>query len=320
MKMKTNRCLYCYKELSGDEINFHSKCSKVFFGIATAPSLSLNSDKLNSLAKGIIERSVAIPGVQPKLSLSIEKNGRDPKKFRLTIVGLWGEYILKPQSERFECLPENEDLVMHLATLAKIETAKHSLLRTDEGQLVYITKRFDRVGGKKVPMEDFCQLAEVLSANKYKSTMEKAGALITKYASPSARTTDLIKFFDIALFSFFVGNSDMHLKNFSIIKDTENQYRLSPAYDLLSSNLAMPSDQEQMALHVHGKKNRIRRADFFSLGTHIGLPETIIEKTIAKYDKTMLTKFEEFTFTSFLSDELKEKFIKLMRERFNVLV
>lgn len=315
-----NRCLYCYKELSEDEIDFHSKCSKSFFGTALPPSLSLTTDELNKLAAEIIKNSVTIPGVQAKLSLSLEKNSTDPKKSRLTIVGLWGQYILKPQSEHFSCLPENEDLVMNLAKIARINTAEHSLLRTETGQLTYITKRFDRVNGKKIPMEDFCQLAEILSADKYKSTMEKAGALITKYSSPSARAIDLINFFDIALFSFLVGNSDMHLKNFSIIKDSENQFRLSPAYDLLSSNLALPRDQEQMALHVHGKKNRIRRYDFISLGTHIGLSETMIEKIINKYDNNMLKKFEEFTSISFLPNELKEKFIVLMQSRFNVFI
>jgi serine/threonine-protein kinase HipA len=320
MTTKINRCLYCYKELKDDEKDFHPKCSKVFFGTAVPPSLSLTTDELNNFAKEIIKRSVTIPGVQPKLSLSLQKNSNDPKTSRLTIVGLWGEYILKPQSERFKELPENEDLVMHLAEIANIDTAQHSLLRTETGELAYITKRFDRVNGKKVPMEDFCQLAEVLSVNKYKSTMEKAGVLITKYSSPSARTTDLMKFFDIAIFSFLVGNSDMHLKNFSIIKDNENQYRLSPAYDLLSSNLAMPSDNEQMALHIHGKKNRIRRTDFTSLGAYIGLSENIVDKIIGKYNHGMLIKFEEFTAISFLNDESKEKFIELIRARFNVFI
>lgn len=318
--MKANRCLYCYNPLSEKEVDFHPKCSRAFFGMQAPPILSLTADELNEMAKEIIRRSVTIPGVQPKLSLSVQKNVKDPKKSRLTIVGLWGEYILKPQSERFEKLPENEDLVMHLAQIADIKTAQHTLLKTEEGQLVYLTRRFDRVDGRKIPMEDFCQLAELLSANKYKSTMEKAGALITKYSSPVYRMSDLLKFFDIALFSFLIGNSDMHLKNFSIIKDSENQYRLSPAYDLLSSNLAMPSDQEQMALHVHGKKNRIRRFDFMSLGTHIGLSEVVIEKAINKYDQGMLTKFEEFIAISFLSSELQEKFVDLIRSRFKIFI
>lgn len=318
--MKKERCLYCYDVLNEGETDFHSKCSKAFFGTPIPPSLSLTTDELNNLAKEIIRRSVTIPGVQPKLSLSLQKNSTDPKKSRLTIVGLWGEYILKPQSDRFKELPENEDLVMHLAEIAGIDSAKHTLLRTETGQFAYITKRFDRVNGKKVPMEDFCQLAEVLSANKYKSSMEKAGALITKYASPSYRTISLMNFFDIALFSFLVGNSDMHLKNFSIIKDSENQYKLSPAYDLLSSNLAMPADKEQMALHVNGKKNRIRKTDFTSLGSYIGLPEPVVDKIMAKYDKAMLAKFEAFTAISFLAEDSKEKFIELIRTRFNVFI
>lgn len=316
--MKINRCLYCYKELKKEEIDFHPKCSKAFFGTAVPPSFSLSNEELNAFAKEIIKRSITIPGVQPKLSLSIEKNKKDPKKSRLTIVGLWGEYILKPQSERFKNLPENEDLVMHLAEIAGINTAQHTLLKTESDQLVYITKRFDRINGKKIPMEDFCQLAEVLSTDKYKSTMEKAGSLIGKYSSPAAKAADTISFFDIAVFSFLVGNSDMHLKNFSIIKDEENQYRLSPAYDLLSSTLAMPSDQEQMALHVHGKKKRLRKPDFISLGTHIGLTENMIEKIIGKYDNEMLNLFENFVLKSFLPTDLKKQFIVLLKSRFNI--
>lgn len=318
--MKINRCLFCYHGLANDQESFHAKCSKLMFGTAIPPSLSLSKEDLNQLAREIIKKSVTMPGVQPKLSLCLQKNADNPKKSRLTIVGLWGEYILKPQSEHFESLPENEDLVMHLAHIAGINTAQHTLLKTDSGQLVYITKRFDRLNGRKKLMEDFCQLAGLLSADKYKSTMEKAGSLITKFSSPSARTSDLINFFDITLFSFLVGNSDLHLKNLSIIKDEENQYNLSPAYDLLSSNIVMPSDKEQMALPVHGKKKRIRRYDFISLGSHIGLPEMVVEKIIGKYNKEMLNKFEDFTAISFLPNNLKEKIILLMKSRFKVFI
>ncbi len=319
MKTKTNKCLYCYEDLKENEMDFHSKCSKKFFGIATPPTLSLTKEELNKMAREIIKRSVTIPGVQPKLSLSLKKNSTDPKKSRLTIVGLWGEYILKPQSDRYECMPENEDLVMHLAEKAGINTARHTLLRTESGQLVYVTKRFDRVDKKKAPMEDFCQLAGKLSADKYKSTIEAAGLLISKYSSPSSKTTDLITFFDIAIFSFLVGNSDMHLKNFSIIKDEENQYKLSPAYDLMSTNLAMPSDKEEVALSLHKKKHRLSRYDFVSFGKHIGLTDTLIQKALDKYDKEMLNEFEKFTSISFLPDDLKDKFISLMKSRFKIL-
>jgi serine/threonine-protein kinase HipA len=170
-----NHCLYCYKPLMDGQNDFHPRCCKQFFGLETPPILSLNKDELLEMAKQITELSITIPGVQPKLSLNLLTDPKDPKKSRLTIVGLWGQYILKPQSESYPLLPENEDLTMHLAELAEIKTASHSLLRTTLGQLAYVTKRFDRVKGKKIPMEDFCQLMEVPSTGRSKydnGTME----------------------------------------------------------------------------------------------------------------------------------------------------
>jgi serine/threonine-protein kinase HipA len=320
MEKNKNRCLYCYKELNGDEIDFHPKCSKLIFGVTVPPVLSLNKEQLIEMAQEITKRSVTIPGVQPKLSLNLEQHPDDPKKSRLTIVGLWGQYILKPQSEAFKSLPENEDLTMHLASIANIITAEHSLLRTTSGELVYVTKRFDREKGKKTPMEDFCQLMEVSSVGRSKydnGTMEKVGKTIKKYSS--APGVDLITFFDIAIFSFLIGNSDLHLKNLSMIKTIDNQYRLSPAYDLMSSTLVMgKADPEQMALHMNGKKNKIRKNDFIALANNIQLAPTITEKIFTKYS-SLIEKFEQFISSSFLSSELKEQYLLIFQERCHAL-
>jgi serine/threonine-protein kinase HipA len=320
MEKNKNRCLYCYKELNEDEIDFHPKCSKLIFGVTVPPVLSLNKEQLIEMAQEITKRSVTIPGVQPKLSLNLEQHPDDPKKSRLTIVGLWGQYILKPQSEAFKSLPENEDLTMHLASIANIITAEHSLLRTTSGELVYVTKRFDREKGKKTPMEDFCQLMEVSSVGRSKydnGTMEKVGKTIKKYSS--APGVDLITFFDIAIFSFLIGNSDLHLKNLSMIKTIDNQYRLSPAYDLMSSTLVMgKADPEQMALHMNGKKNKIRKNDFIALANNIQLAPTITEKIFTKYS-SLIEKFEQFISSSFLSSELKEQYLLIFQERCHAL-
>lgn len=319
--MKTNKqCLYCYKPLGDNQIDFHPQCSKQFFGLETPPILSLSKEELMEMAKQITELSVTIPGVQPKLSLNLHVDPNDPRKSRLTIVGLWGQYILKPQSESYPSLPENEDLTMHLAELAGIKTASHSLLRITSGQLTYVTKRFDRVKGKKIPMEDFCQLMEVPSTGRSKydnGTMEQVGKTIAKYSS--APGTDLITFFDISVFSFVIGNSDLHLKNFSMIKNEDNQYRLSPAYDLISSNLVMGKyDLEQMALHLNGKKNEIRKKDFIALATNLKIASTITEKIFSKYG-ALLNQFEELIQISFLNDELKEQYIQLIKQRASAL-
>ncbi len=88
---------------------------------------------------------------------------------RFTIVGLWGRFILKPQTDIYRSLPELEDLTMHMAEAAKIAVVPHGLVRFADGELCYITRRIDRkADGSKIAMEDMCQLTERLTEYKYK--------------------------------------------------------------------------------------------------------------------------------------------------------
>ena len=156
------RCLYCYQELTEETTDFHPRCSKKIFGSADTPLLPYAKDEIESLAEKIVRSQTTLTGVQAKLSLDLEKTKGASQRF--TIVGLWGRYILKPQTERFEHLPEVEDLTMHLAELAKIKVVPHTLVRFKDGELAYITKRIDRgAQGKKLSMEDMCQLSERLT-------------------------------------------------------------------------------------------------------------------------------------------------------------
>jgi serine/threonine-protein kinase HipA len=321
MSKPMRRCLYCYKGLEESQEDFHPVCSHVMFGTLIPPTLSLSNEELEEMGREIVSKSVAIAGVQPKLSLTIQANPDDPKKSRLTIVGMDMpgadknyQFILKPQTEIYPHLPENEDLTMHLADISGITTAKHSLLRADTGQLAYITRRFDRSKGRKIPMEDFCQLMEKQSSgnSKYESSMEKLGKAIKQYSSVPG--VDVIKYFEMTVFSFLVGNSDMHLKNFSIIKDEDNQYRLSPAYDLVSSNLAMPDDKEQMALTMNARKNKIKRKDFQALASTLQIPASTVEIILSKYSG-YIKSYEELISISFLPDDLKEQYISLVQQR-----
>ena len=153
------RCLYCYQPLNEGEKDYHARCAKRFFGQASAPELPYTRKDINQLAQVVVENRTTVTGVQAKLSMDLEHdaNGRAQ---RLTIVGVMGRYILKPQTEEFECLPEMEDLTMHLAEIARIPTVPHALIRFKDGELNYITRRIDRTDdGRKLPMEDMCQLA-----------------------------------------------------------------------------------------------------------------------------------------------------------------
>ena len=311
------RCLYCYSTLYKTELDFHEKCSLKFFGSQIPPEINLDKKGLEKLAKEIVIRSIAITGVQPKLSLTIEKIPGDNKKSRMTIVGVNGNYILKPQSEEHSSLPENEDVTMHLAELIGIKTAEHSLIRIKSGDLAYITKRFDRsdnyrINGKKFHCEDLCQLSEMLTEHKYKSSMEKTGKIIKKYSSYPM--LDALAFFEIAIFSFITGNADMHLKNFSLLKDKKDNYLLAPCYDLLSTKLAVPEDNEELALTINGRKNKIGRKDFDALGLNLELNE----KQLSSVYKNFKEKFKELIELikiSFLSEDFKIEYCKLVKDR-----
>ena len=310
--MKSKNCLYCYNPLTKGEKDFHEKCSLKFFGIAEPPLLDLDKNQLEQLAEQIILKSVAITGVQPKLSLTIERPTGDNKRSRLTIVGLWGNYILKPQSGIHKQLPENEDLTMHLSELFKMNTAEHSLLRTTSDEIVYIVKRFDRIKEGKLQCEDFCQLSELLTENKYRSSMERTGKLIKLHtANP---LLEAIAFFELTIFCFLSGNADMHLKNFSLLKDTKGRNNLAPFYDLLNTKLAIPKDTEEMALTLNGRKSRINRTDFNKFGTSLGMSEKQLSSTYQKFSGKISDAIE-FIARSFLSEDLKKEYTSLFLER-----
>jgi serine/threonine-protein kinase HipA len=312
----SKQCLYCYQQLASTTEDFHEKCSMAFFGTSTAPILDYNNDQMQELAHAIITRSIAVTGVQPKLSLTIEPTPGDPKHSRFTIVGLWGDYILKPPTPEFSNLPENEDLTMHLAAHFGINTAAHSLLRLRSGELAYITKRFDRIGEQKLAMEDMCQITETLTADKYRGSMEKIGKNIGLYSFQPG--LDEIQFFELTLFSFLCGNADMHLKNFSLLTNKEKRTALSPAYDLLCTKLAMPDDPEEMALTINAKKRKLQRKDFDILAATLKIPD----RSLVNIYRSFANKFQDalkWIDISFLPHKMQADYKELMTERIRKL-
>ncbi|GGH17949.1 HipA domain-containing protein [Sphingobacterium alkalisoli] len=269
------------------------------------PTLELDQEKLNKLAEITVNERLALTGVQPKLSLSLagEKGNK-----RLTLVGLWGDYILKPQSSEFPFMPEVEDLTMHLAELFRIETADHALIRTSTGELAYITKRFDRKNGKKIHVEDLCQLSELLTEQKYKSSYERVGKIIKKYTTNSG--LDVIKYFRLVLFSFLTGNNDMHLKNFSLVH-TDKGILFSPVYDLLNVNLIYPKDQEDLALTLGGRKRKIKRSDFDQFAMSLGIAEQVRDN-IYKDFSVRSDQIQDWINKSFLNGENKDQYFKII--------
>lgn len=299
-------CLFCYKPVENGD--YHPSCSKKFFGTAEMPYLELDREKLNSLAQITVNERLAITGVQPKISLTLEGQRGDK---RLTLVGLWGEFILKPQSDNFPFMPEVEDLTMHLAKLFKIETAEHTLIRTSTGELGYLTKRFDRQSGEKIHVEDLCQLSELLTEQKYKSSYERVGKIIYQFATNSG--LDIIKYFRLVLFSFLTGNNDMHLKNFSLVH-SEGEILLSPAYDLLNVNLIYPKDDEDLALSLNGRKRKIKKADFDQFAKSLGISELVRDNIYKDFVKQK-DKVEDWISRSFINHEFKVRYLQIFENK-----
>lgn len=307
-----HKCLYCYQPLNSVETDFHSKCSKKIFGTPTPPLIEYSNGQMKDLAKEVVQSQVTVPGVQAKLSFQIEQ--KRGKQSRFTLVGLWGNYILKPPTLQYANLPENEDLTMHLASIFKIATVPHSLIYLKSGELAYITKRIDRVKKQKLHMEDLCQLSERLTEDKYKGSMEQVGKTIMQYSSNPL--FDALTFVEVTLFSFLTGNADMHLKNFSLIDYPNEITQLAPAYDLLSTRLVIPEkdDPEELALTLNAKKKKFKLNDFIHLAKVLKLNDKQISNSLTRFEKSMPLAID-FIDSSFLTKDDKEKYKKLMKER-----
>ena len=307
------KCLYCYKELEKGQRDFHPQCARKFFGMREAPLLEYRHEDLDQLAEQIIRAQTSLTGVQPKLSLNLSKHEGCS---RLTIVGLWGDYIFKPQTDMYPQLPENEDLTMHLAEVIKIRVVPHSLIRLADGKLGYITKRIDRTkNGEKIDMEDMCQLTLHPTEYKYKGSHEQIAKVIKQHCDMPK--LDLTNYMQVLLFCFVTGNNDMHLKNFSLYRPS-NGYQLSPAYDLINVAIANPEDKEELALLLSGKKSNLKLNDFLRSASTMGLEENVVLRLIDNMHKA-IPKWTSLIHGSFLSEDMKDRYEQIIISRMNRL-
>ena len=313
-----SKCLFCYQELDEGQVDFHPGCARKFFGTDTAPQLPYTRDNMAELARQVIRASASVTGVQAKMSLDVNRGSKN-EPAKLTIVGLWGKYIFKPQSAKYPYLPELEDLTMKMADAAHIRTARHSLIRLADGELGYLTLRMDRgKKGEKISMLDMCQLTNRLTEHKYYGTYLQLAETIKRYSA--APMLDVQRFWEVVLFSWMTGNSDMHCKNFSLIDSGKGEYVLSPAYDLLAVLLADPADTEEMAMcfTVGGEKSGFDYNTFLTAFTQSGISVTVAEKMIERM-AGYLPQWKLLISQSFLPEKMRNDYCALLDKRKNVL-
>ncbi len=307
-----HKCLYCYKDLGKNQVDYHPRCMMAFYGTKNAPILPYRLSEMEKLAKEAAELSIAVPGVQPKLSLGwIKTELVNGHQGRLTIMdALEGNYILKPQNPDDPLMPEIEHLSMKLAELFKIDIVPVNMIRLQSGELCFITKRIDRnPDGSKNHMIDFLQIFEL--ADKYKGSMEQLGKAIGEL---SVNTLfDKFRFFEASVFNYVIGNNDMHLKNFSMLL-SEMGWVLSPFYDLLNVKMILPNDNEDTALLLGSKKENFSRGYFDRLGEELKLNDKQIN-AVYKRLNSWLPEANMLIDRSFLDSGRQKAYKELIAER-----
>lgn len=302
------RCLLIYEPLLPGETNYSAlglkKLSKKL------PELKLfpyDQKEQIELAQKLAKK-ISIQGVQPKFSVVLSEKEQMFKE-----VESGGQYILKPQVPTYKQLPENEDLTMHLVSMAGVDVPWHGLVKCSDGSLSYVIKRFDRTKKEKISIEDFSQLIGVGRDTKYDVSLEKVAETIEKYCTYP--TIENFKLFQMVILAFLFGNEDLHLKNISVIT-LNKKVQLSPVYDFVNSTIVNPNAEEEMALSVGGKKRALSREDLlkeFAEKT-LFLPQKKIEKEISRL-LSLAPEWLDKINKSFLDKEMKEKYIKLLNER-----
>lgn len=306
-----NRCPITY-ELCGTQHYSLKGLRLLSPALTNLANLDLSAGELRTEAM-VRASKMSIQGVQPKLSAIL-----NIKKGRFDIVDKNGRYILKPQHHLFPELPQNENLTMHLAAAIGIRVPLHGMVYSKDNSLTYFIKRFDRRGQKdKVAVEDFAQLAGKDRDTKYNYSMEKLVNLVDDYCTfPSV---EKVRLFNLVLFNYLVGNEDMHLKNYSVIV-RDGKVELSPAYDLLNTTIVLKDGAEEIALPLKGKKGNLTRnilVNYFGK-EKCGLTDKSIEKSLTTI-QTAIPGWHSLIGISFLSEPMKDKYLKLLQERTKVL-
>ncbi|MGE3063506.1 MAG: type II toxin-antitoxin system HipA family toxin [bacterium] len=296
-----NRCISCGLLLKGEKF-MHEKCIKSLFSVSKIPSVGFSLKEISVKAQECVGK-LSISGVRPKLSAKINR-----KNAKVEIVHTGGRFIIKPQTDRFPQMPENENLCMTIFEIAGIKTALHGIIPLADNSNAYIVRRFDREGNEKIHFEDMQSVLD--EDDKYEGSAEKIGDAIKSHAKFPG--LEIQNFFKIVIMNFIVGNGDAHLKNYGFIYEDDGNKILSPCYDIVSSKLVIRKEEDS-ALTINGKKNKLKAGDFHKLAEAMGIDERIslnIIKEITEVRDTIISFVEDYPFMY----DMKRDCIKILQD------
>jgi len=301
------RCLSCQDPLKS-EVRYHRKCLVKLFGVAWCPEIKFGIGDLPEAVSKTVDK-MSISGVQIKASVCVTQKSR-----QIEVTGENGTHILKPEPAEYPELPQCENLCMNMAEKLGMEVPAHALFVMADGKKCYLVRRFDREDSEKIHKEDMAQLLQLNPEQKYNASLESIGKIIVQHAKNSY--LEALKFFERIIFCFIIGNGDMHLKNWSLLTPPDHINRLAPCYDLVSSWLYLTN--EESALTLNGKRNRLTKSDFLAFAAHLKFDPKAAQNALRKMINTKEILLETVK-TSELSPTKKEKLVNLIHERINRL-
>lgn len=300
---------------------------KMFDGRRVSHIIDLSLDgNADNIAAAI--NKISVSGAQEKLSAVVDKG-----HIILTPPQQQGRYIIKPIPDykhlRFRNnIPANEHLTMQIASqVYGIKTAENALAFFADGQMVYITKRFDYdENGLKIRQDDFASISGKTDRNsgkdyKYTGCYEDIARLLKQ--NVSAWQVEMSRYFSLVVFNYIFCNGDAHLKNFSLRETPNGDYILSPAYDLMNTSIHI--DDGDFALQdglipkseysdTYTNSGHPCKDDFITFGKRIGvLPKKLhsIIELFATEQPQVLQLIEH----SFLDEKVKRMYRQSYLER-----
>lgn len=303
------RCLVCLGPLDQDVVDdSHGRCLRRLLGTTRPVQVDIDPARLVSLAAQMAG-NLTLPGAQPKVAVELDRS---------TLRGALGpsRFLLKPQLAERPQLPENEHLTSHLAAFLGVDTPIAGLVRLADGSRALLVQRFDRVdGSRRLPVEDFCQLAQKPPSEKRDGSAELGAQLIREFSS--APPFDQLKHWRLHLVSWWLGNDNLHLKNMALLSRAPGEPRLAPAYDLANTRVFAPD--APLALSVDGKREDLDAEAWFRFAAHAAIPAPLVRKEAA----TLLSRMQQakrLVPDSFLPPELQATYLELVADRTSVVV
>ena len=235
----------------------------------------------------------SLAGVQLKFSAVQQANGG----LTIPATGQGGSWIVKLPSSRFDAVPENEYSMMELARMLGMDVPETQLLPINQianipagigkyGDSAFVIKRFDRVDGQAMHIEDFAQVFGVYPQDKYKKASMRN---IAQVIGIEGKDEDIAEFIRRLVFNTLIGNADMHLKNWSVIYKDKRTASIAPAYDFVSTIPYIPDDSASL------KVSRSKKFSDFTLDelSHLAAKAMLPEKLVLDTAKHIVTGFHE---------------------------